>query len=231
MDSSSIRRYLSGQTNRSIARAGGLALAGSLLLAACTSSEPEPLSPEARLSPTAQTRAASPSERASQPPSKDGGPAKKETDDGGSGGRVRDPAKRRTVTGRAPTYVEIESARLRDTGARLALSLSLAGPIPERMPDDRSELRVTFALTNKSGQRYSVIAQATEGGWEGFISGTKDPGAPDKLLISPQQIRILVGWDRLGGRQPLRWNANVTWTRPPNTAFDIVPERGYASFP
>jgi hypothetical protein len=213
-------------------RATGLCLVA-LITVACTSSSPEPSDSAGPGNPTNEDSAASPPGPGPRSPTDgDRAPGGGGDDDGRrSQGQLDDPATRRTVTGSAPAYVEIESASLRDLGRKLEMNLSLDGPIPNRLPDDRSTLRVTFSLIAKPAQRYSLVAQAAETGWHAFMSGSKDSTFPGELRINSERLRMLVEWDRLGGRQPLKWNASLGWARGSNSAFDIVPESGYASFP
>lgn len=139
-----------------------------VLAVGCTSSKPESRPPEVLNTPSETSS----SSRASGGPTDatpGSTPSSGETGsqgNGGTGGQVDDPDTRRTVAGHAPRYVEIDSASLGGLGDQLEMILSLDGPIPDRLPNGRSSLRISFSLTAKTGKRFWFAAQASETGWQ-----------------------------------------------------------------
>ena len=203
-----------------------------LLVGGCTDDEPETSgAPEQVETPSRTPSEVDPG--GGNPPEESPADGTSPGGDGGgsgspSGGNVDDPAKRRTVTGNAPAYVEIDSARLRDKSESLEMNMVLSGPVPKKLRGN-ALLRVNFTLLTRPGRRYSFGAQADKDGWQPFATG-KDSVAP-QVILRPESVSLLVSWKRVGGTQPLRWSADVSWVSGNDNAFDIVPEDGYAAWP
>ncbi len=146
--------------------------------------------------------------------------------------RVSDRDSRRTIRGEAPAYVEVEGASVRGAVDALRFRLELAGPVPTRMPDRRSVLRVTFMVTTADGRRYSFEAQCIRPGWGTFAAGGPEEAPIPELTITGRRLELAVDPAYVGGLQPFEWLANVAWTSgEANYAFDAAPKQGYARFP
>ena len=173
-------------------------------------------------------------------PDPSGSPTSRDaSDDGeagspGSSGSVQIAAedRKRTVRGRAPAYVQIRSASL-DAGAdRLTMAVKLAGEMPERMPNQKSILRVTFMVSMKDGTRYTFEAQCLRTGWGTFAAGGSDPEYIPELALSERGLSLTIDPLYIGGLRPFEWLASVAWTEGDvNYAFDVVPAEGFASYP
>lgn len=153
---------------------------------------------------------------------------------GASGGSIRVAAKdrKRTVRGRAPGYVQIESASLDPAVDRLQMTVELTGKIPRKMPNQNSVLRVTFMITTKDGVRYTFEAQCLRTGWGAFASGGKTPEYIPELALSERGLTLTIDPLYIGGLRPFDWLASVAWTEGDvNYAFDVVPAEGFASYP
>ena len=196
------------------------------VLVACTASEDPPtvVSPTTSAD-TGATGATNGNGRGDEP-STDGGR--------GSGiARVRDQDDRRTVRGEAPPYVEIESASVQGRVAEsLTFSVELAGGIPQRMPDRRSILRVTFIVNAAGGKRYTFEAQCVRPGWGAFASGGPPDAPLPEIAIDGPRLDLTVDPAYMNGLQPFEWMVNVAWTSgEANYAFDAAPKRGFARYP
>jgi hypothetical protein len=115
--------------------------------------------------------------------------------------------------------------------------MTLAGTVPDLMPDEVTTMRITFVVVSKGGDRYEFFAHATRNGWAQFASGRDDAEPPftDDLTISGRTLVMTLDPTYLGPPAPFKWTANVAWTRRAKRgeafAFDFVPKKGYADFP
>ena len=147
---------------------------------------------------------------------------------------VVDKDSKRTIRGEAPPYAEIASAEVVGTATELSLRMTLAGPLPARMPNPHSVLRVSFMLTTKDGRRFTFDAQCVRAGWGAFASGGPEDAPPPDLVTTDHggTIAIAVDPSYIGGLQPFEWIASVAWTSgAANYAFDSAPVSGTANFP
>ncbi len=145
---------------------------------------------------------------------------------------IVDRDRKRTVRGTAPAYIEIEEASVIGSIDALRLSVTLAGPVPARMPNPHSILRVTFALTTKAGHRYTFEAQCVRPGWGTFASGGPDDAPIPELTVRGSRLQLTVDPAYIGGLQPFDWLVTAAWTsREANYAFDAAPRKGFASYP
>jgi hypothetical protein len=153
------------------------------------------------------------------------------------GRRITDRKSQRSTTGAVPDFVEIDEVALQAKRGSLSLSMSLAGKVPDLMPDEVTTMRVTFVIVTKGGDRYEFFAHATRNGWAQFASGRDDAEPPftDELSISGRTLVMTLDPAYLGPPAPFKWTANVAWTRRAQRgeafAFDFVPKKGYADFP
>ena len=147
--------------------------------------------------------------------------------------RVRDKDGRRTIRGEAPPYVEIESASVEGRIAgSLTFSVELAGDVPQRMPDRRSILRVTFTVNAAGGKRYTFEAQCVRPGWGAFASGGPPDAPIPEITIEGARLDLSVDPAYMNGLQPFEWMVNVAWTSgEANYAFDAAPKQGFARYP
>ena len=146
--------------------------------------------------------------------------------------RLSDKDSKRTVRGDAPAYVEIAGATVDGSVDRLVFGLTLAGPVPERMPDGHSVLRVTFTAVAAGGRRYTFEAQCVRPGWGTFASGGPEDAPIPEIAIRNKTIQLAVDPAYMGGLQPFDWLVNVAWTSgEANYAFDAAPKKGFASYP
>lgn len=223
-----------GSTSRakdpSIARRSVLLfLAGALLWGpACTSSN-DPGSPAA-------SATTSPSERPSSDDHTPGAPGSEpdsaSTPPPSTEARVEDKGGRRTVSGKAPAYVEIAEAKVRSATDGLLLAVKLSGPPPPAAT--RGRTRVGFTLTD-GARRFVFEAELGPQGWTPRASSPE--GSPDEfpgtLEVSGPVIEMTVDWTYLEGMTRFDWIASAAWSDPDTGAyaFDSAPERGPAHFP
>ena len=168
-------------------------------------------------------------------------PAEDPVDGGGGNGsrnnrstKIGDKGSRRTVTGTAPSYVEIESAEVAGGPGSLSLAMALDGPVPERMPDENSVLRVSFRLKSKTGQTYMFDAQCGRAGWGTFATGGPEDFPVPGLTVAEDGSSVTIHVDPayMGGLQPFEWIATVTWSGSGGDyAFDVAPSSGLARYP
>jgi hypothetical protein len=102
------------------------------------------------------------------------------------------------------------------------------------MPDRNTHLTIGFELEPPSGRTLYVAAEATERGWNAYLTrgdGRQQLPAPD---VTGGQIRLAVPSSALGGAQQLRWRVESSWLRSTLTttayAFDDAPNGGKAGF-
>jgi hypothetical protein len=160
------------------------------------------------------------------PPS--GGPAE------GAVATVADKDERRTATGTAPSYVEIESVRVAGSADALTLTMRFRGPVPERMPDARSILRVSFKVTTATGHAFMFDAQCVADGWSTSASGGPEGSPVPALLLDADRgiVTLQVDPGYIGGPQPFEWISTVSWSgRDGDYAFDVVPTTGTERYP
>ena len=161
-----------------------------------------------------------------QPPS--GGPEE------GAVATVADKDERRTATGTAPSYVEIDSVRVAGSAEALSLTMRFRGPVPERMPDARSILRVSFKVTTATGDAFMFDAQCVADGWSTSASGGPEGSSLPVLLLDAGRGSVTLQVDPayIGGPQPFEWISTVSWSgRDGDYAFDVVPARGTERYP
>jgi hypothetical protein len=163
-------------------------------------------------------------------------------DDGEASAQVRDVEivdrrSDRSTTGSAPAFVEIDGASIEGDTQTLALTMTLAGKVPELMPDEVTTMRVTFITVTRGADRYEFFAHATRNGWALFASGREDAELPftEEVQIEGRTLTMTIDRSYLGPPAPFKWTANVAWTRRAKSgeayAFDFVPKQGYADFP
>ena len=148
--------------------------------------------------------------------------------------RIRDKGSRRTVTGTAPSYVEIESVEVTGGPESLSLAMALRGPVPERMPDNDSVLRVSFRVKTKTGPTFMFDAQCVRAGWGTFATGGPEDYPVPALDIAADGSSITLQVDPayMGGFKPFEWIATVTWSGSGGDyAFDVAPSSGLAGYP
>ena len=202
------------------------ALLCAVLLGACTGGDDAPVA-------EAPTPASS-SPRETTPGGERGGSDADNSALAGDGSTVTVAAgdSKRTVRGEAPPYVEIESAEVAGSVDGLRLGVTLAGGIPEKMPDAESVLRVSFMLTMKDGRKFTFDAQCVKPGWGTFAAGGPEDAEIPELSIEGKRLELLVDPAYIGGLQPFEWIVSVAWTAgEANYAFDNAPKQGLASFP
>jgi hypothetical protein len=161
-----------------------------------------------------------------RPPS--GGPAE------GAIATVADKDERRTVTGTAPSYVEIASVRVAGSAEALTLTMRLRGPVPERMPNSSSILRVSYKVTTATGDAFVFDAQCVADGWSTSASGGPEGSAVPVLLLDEDRgiVTLQIDPDYIGGPQPFDWISTVSWSgRDGDFAFDVVPATGTERYP
>lgn len=206
------------------------ALALALLVSisgACTSDEENPGSAGTSIGTTPQTAPGRTLVDTSKQPPR-GGSAE------GAIATVADKDDRRTATGTAPSYVEIESVRVAGSAEALALTIRFRGPIPERMPDARSILRVSFKVTTATGDAFMFDAQCVADGWGTSASGGPEGASPPNLLLDAARgiVTLQVDPAYIGGIQPFEWISTVSWSgRDGDYAFDVVPATGTERYP
>lgn len=147
---------------------------------------------------------------------------------------LRDKDSKRTVRGEAPAYVEIKAASASGYAAegQLVFGVTLAGKIPEQMPDRHSVLRVTFRVVTADGRRYTFEGQCVQSGWGSFQSGGPDAAPLPDIALRNDTMGLVVDPAYIGGLQPFEWVANVAWTSgDANYAFDAAPTKGFADYP
>ncbi len=141
----------------------------------------------------------------------------------------------RTTSGRVPGYVSIEAAEVQGAVDALRLSVTLRGPIPERMPDAYTTLRVSFLIVTKDGKRFSFDAEGSDEGWAPTASGGDVGDFPGSLEISGPDAIMTVDPAYMGGLQPFQWLSSAAWVRnaPNGTSygFDSLPKGGFAQYP
>ena len=114
----------------------------------------------------------------------------------------------------------------------MTMAVKLAGEMPERMPNQKSILRVTFMVSMKDGTRYTFEAQCLRTGWGTFAAGGADPEYIPELALSERGLSLTIDPLYIGGLRPFEWLASVAWTEGDvNYAFDVVPAEGFASYP
>ena len=146
--------------------------------------------------------------------------------------QIKDKDSKRAVRGEAPPYVEIDSASVDGSVDRLLFEVALAGPVPEKMPDDQSVLRVTFTVTAAGGRRFTFDAQCVHPGWGTYASGGPEDFPIPELALRGRRLQLAVDPAYMGGLQPFDWLVNVAWTSgAANYAFDAAPKQGFASYP
>lgn len=147
---------------------------------------------------------------------------------------VADKDRRRTASGAAPSYVEIESVRVAGSAEALTLAMKFRGPVPERMPDARSILRVSFKLTTATGEAFTFDAQCVADGWSTSASGGPEGSPLPALLLDARRgsVTLQVDPGYIGGPQPFEWISTVSWSgRDGDYAFDVVPATGTERYP
>ena len=197
-----------------------------VLLGACTGGDDAP-APETPTPAVATPQATSPAGAR-------GGSEAENSSLGGDGSKVvvADRDSKRTVRGEAPPYVEIESAEVSGAVDELRLGVTLAGGVPQKMPDGESVLRVSFMLTMKDGRKFTFDAQCVKPGWGTFAAGGAEDAPIPELAIEGKRLALVVDPTYIGGIQPFEWIVSVAWTSgTANYAFDNAPKRGLASFP
>jgi hypothetical protein len=194
---------------------------------ACTSDGEEPGTAGGPAEATPQNDPGrTPVDPSKQPPS--GEPAE------GAIATVADKDQRRTATGTAPSYVEIESVRVAGSAEVLTLTMRFRGPVPERMPDARSILRVSFKLTTATGEAFMFDAQCVADGWSTSASGGPEGSPLPVLLLDAGRgiVTLQVEPGYIGGPQPFEWISTVSWSgRDGDYAFDVVPATGTERYP
>jgi hypothetical protein len=124
--------------------------------------------------------------------------------------RVRDPAPDAETRGDAPSYVEITEASIAGHPDSAVFSISVAGKIPKKMPDNDTVTYVSFALQRKD-RTYSVNASCERDGWRANVNGGRSfPGA---FSISGKTLTMSVPWESVGGKKGFDWRADSSWTR------------------
>lgn len=150
----------------------------------------------------------------------------------GAATSVADRDSKRTVTGTPPRYLEIAEAGVAGSPGRLNLSVSLRGPIPERMPDESSALRIGFRLRTKSGRTFTFEANCVRAGWDTFATGGPEEFPAPELALNGETIELRVDPAYMGGIQPFEWIATATWSGADGDyAFDVTPRTGLANYP
>jgi hypothetical protein len=142
---------------------------------------------------------------------------------------------KRTTSGDAPAYVEIESAEVSGTQDGLDMTVVLSGPPPRRITASDTALRVSFILAMDGGGRYSFNAQPMRSGWRAFGSGGNEASIPTEVSVQRAEIRMRASWVDVGGPRPFGWLVSVSWTRDragsTSYAFDSLPVTGFARYP
>jgi hypothetical protein len=102
------------------------------------------------------------------------------------------------------------------------------------MPDRHTHLTIGFELDPRSGRTLYVAAEATERGWNAYLTrgdGRQHLPAP---VVTGSQVRLAVPASALGGAQQVRWRVESSWLRSTLTttayAFDDAPNGGRAAF-
>ena len=134
----------------------------------------------------------------------------------------------------APSYADLRRGCLREEDARLTLEAGTVGTLPARVPDRNTHLTIGFELEPRSGRALYLAAEATERGWNAYLTrgdGRQRLPAP---VVTGSQVRIAVPASALGGAQQVRWRVESSWLRSTLTttayAFDDAPNGGSAGF-
>ena len=137
-------------------------------------------------------------------------------------------------SGSAPAYADLRRGCLREEDARLTLEAGTVAALPARMPDRNTHLTIGFELEPHSGRALYLAAEATERGWNAYLTrgdGRQQLPAP---VVTGSQVRIAVPASALGGAQQVRWRVESSWLRSTLTttayAFDDAPNGGSAAF-
>lgn len=146
-----------------------------------------------------------------------------------------DDAKKEGVT---PDYGEIVKASIVGLGEDFRMTLTVAGDIPDSMPNDKTHFIVAFGITGerRSGQGYSFGAQCTTEGWQAYAGGKDDSGEfPGTFLVDGNRIEMVVPWEFVHGPRAFEWYAASNWfSQLANTTHyrvDLAPSEGLAKFP
>ncbi|HWC13286.1 MAG TPA: hypothetical protein VG929_01670 [Actinomycetota bacterium] len=146
----------------------------------------------------------------------------------------RDDAKKEGVT---PDYAEITGASIQGLGEDVRLTMTLAGQVPDRTPNDKTHMIIAFGITGtEENEGYSFGAQARPEGWQAYAGGRDDSGAfPGTFKIEGSQIVMTIPWDYIRGPRAFEWYAASNWfSQLANTTHyrvDLAPSKGLAKFP
>lgn len=146
----------------------------------------------------------------------------------------RDDAKKQGVT---PDYAEIIGASIEGLGEDVRLTLTLAGQVPARTPNDKTHMIIAFGITGtEENEGYSFGAQARPEGWQAYAGGRDDSGAfPGTFKIDGSQIVMTIPWNYIRGPRAFEWYAASNWfSQLANTTHyrvDLAPSKGLAKFP
>jgi hypothetical protein len=147
---------------------------------------------------------------------------------------LADRSGRRTITGRAPLFAELTAASVEGTADVLQLGAALAGTVPQRMPDVNTSMRITFRLTTDGRGTFTFDAGASDRGWTAVASGGRSESFPGELEVSGRRVEMTIDAGYLGDTTSFRWIASLAWNRTGRgggTAFDSIPEAGFAHYP
>jgi hypothetical protein len=143
---------------------------------------------------------------------------------------VDDPVGDPEDSGVSPAFIDIRRASIRDAGADMRLTLTLAGVVPDRLPAD-DYAYVEFRLEG-DGRGVSVAAEGDDTGWTPVIEGRRFTGT---FALRDASMVFVVPWRAIGAGGSLEWFATSSWTHSgllsTDYGFDRAPDAGPAPYP
>jgi hypothetical protein len=112
--------------------------------------------------------------------------------------------------------------------------MRLRGPVPERMPEASSVLRVSFKLTTETGTAFTIDAHCLADGWSASASGGPEGSSSPDILVNARRgmVALTIEPEYIGGPQPFGWISTVSWSgRGGDYAFDVAPASGMERYP
>jgi hypothetical protein len=140
-------------------------------------------------------------------------------------------------SGLVPDYSEIVSVRIEGRAADFRVTITFRGPVPEKMPDDKTYMIAGMGVTEREkDEGYAFGASADAKGWTPY-AGNKEEAEefPGTMSIDDATIVFTMPWSAMGGPQPFKWYSQASWFRSlagtTHYSLDIVPNEGPARFP
>ena len=138
------------------------------------------------------------------------------------------------ASGSPPASADLNRGCVRERDSRLVLEAGTVGSLPARMPDRSTHLTIGFELKPPSGRALYVAAEATDVGWNAYLTRGNGRQRLPSPTVSGRQVSIELPSSALGGARQVRWRVESSWLRSTLTstayAFDDAPNGRSGSF-